>query len=262
MADVALRDVGHRQVGDDPPTVRELDQLVVGANGLADVGVGDLHPLRRARGARGVDQRQNVVGLHRAPVGLEVEVGVATADELVQRHRFDGRLAVDHDHPLDALDGDPGTDDLVHVRLLRDHHPRCRVPQEVGDLLLGIGVVNGERGPPEVHDRGIGEVELGPVDEHQGDRVTRAQAGGRQPHGNRLDSRRVLPPGASELVAAGADRRPVRVGGRSRLERLTCGAPVQSGGPLRPPPHGLDLHPPRSLSGRCLREAIRVAIAC
>ena len=94
-----------------------------------------------------------------------------------------------------------------------------------------------------MHRRGIREMELGPVGEHQGDRVAPADASGCQSGGNRLHPGRVLPPAAGELVAAGADRGPVRVCGSGRLERLTRSTPVQSGGPLGVPGDGLYAHP-------------------
>ena len=153
VADVALGDVRHRQVGDDPAAVGELDHLVVGADGLADVRVRDLHALGRTGGPRRVDQRQEVVGLDRPPGGLEVEVVVAARDELVERHGSVGGVAVDHDHVLERVGRVARGQDLVRVLLLGDRDGAARVVHEVLDLLGRVRVVDRERHRAEVHRR-------------------------------------------------------------------------------------------------------------
>ena len=92
---VALGDVRHRQVGDDVAAAREVQHRVVGAHREQHALVGELDALRVAGRARGVDQRQQVVGLDRLPGGVEVEVRVAL--ELVEQ--------VDLDHVLGASRG-------------------------------------------------------------------------------------------------------------------------------------------------------------
>ena len=155
---VALGDVGHRQVGDDVAAAREVQHRVVGVHREEHALVGELDALRVAGRARGVDQRQQVVGLDRLPGGVEVEVRVAL--ELVEQ--------VDLDHVLGAH--------AVAEARLDDADLRARVAQHELGLLGGGGVVDRERDGAEVHRGGVEQVELGPVGEHQRHRVAAAQA--------------------------------------------------------------------------------------
>ncbi len=83
------------------PARLDLEDLVAGAPLGDHVGVGQLHPLGRPGGAGGVDQAEHVVGLDRAPGGLEVELRLAHRLQLGERDRPRRRLAVDDDHVLE-----------------------------------------------------------------------------------------------------------------------------------------------------------------
>ena len=197
---VALGDVRHRQVGDDVAAAREVQHRVVGAHREQHALVGELHALRVAGGARGVDQRQQVVGLDGLPGGVEVEVLVAL--ELVEQ--------VDLDHVLGAH--------AVAEARLDDADARAGVAQQELGLLGGRRVVDRERDGAEVHGGGVEQVELGPVGEHQRHRVAAAEAELVQRAGEAAHALGVLAPGDLDLAALGAQRDRVRVGGRGRLE--------------------------------------------
>ena len=163
---VALRDVGHRQVRHHAAVVGEGDDLVERADRLDQVVVGELDALGRSRGARGVDQGEDVVGLDGAPGGVEVEAALAALHHVVKAERALGHVAVDHHHVLERAAG------LLHFKhaleecLLGDEDGAGSVTHQVLDLLGRVGVVDGEGRGAEVHRRGVGEVELRPVGEH------------------------------------------------------------------------------------------------
>jgi hypothetical protein len=211
--------------------------------------VGDLHALRRARSTGGVDQRHHVVGLYRGPRRLEVEIPLSARRNLVERDRPRRRLPVDHHHLPHRVDGVAGGEHGVQISLLGDDNAACRVVEQMLDLLDGVGVVDREGRCPEVHHGGVGEVELGPVDEHQGHRVAATEPPFRQPGGEGAHALRVLAPGEADLVALGADRDPIGVGGNRGLEGLAGGPRVQPRWTFRAPPGGRgDLHLAPSLS--------------
>ena len=124
------------------------------------VGVRRLDALGRARRARGVDQREDVVGPDRAPARLEVEVRVA------------GRAA-----PSSSTSTTSGpAADALGERALDDRDPVAGVAEQVVDLLGRARVVDAERRRAEVDRREVHDVELGPVDHHQPDGVARPDA--------------------------------------------------------------------------------------
>ena len=94
-----------------------------------------------------------------------------------------------------------------------------------------------------MHHGGVGEVELGTVREHQRHRVVLLHPERGQTPGELADAVRVLPPGAGELVPAGAECDPLGVRAGGRLERPAGGARIQSDGAFGAPLGGLDLHP-------------------
>ena len=75
VGEPAVGDVRHRQERDDRGVVGRNGHRLVQAAALGQlVGVGQLYALGRTGGARGVDQRQHVIGPDRLPRGLEIEV--------------------------------------------------------------------------------------------------------------------------------------------------------------------------------------------
>ena len=197
---VALGDVRHRQVGDDAAAALVVQHLVVRAHREQHALVREHDALGVAGRARGVDERQRVVGLDRLPGGVEVEVVVGR--ELVE--------VVDVEHVLGV--------DAVAELLLDDGDLRAGVAQEELHLLGRRGVVHRERERAEVHRRGVHEVELRAVGEHQRERVAAAQPEGVEAGGDAAHPVGVLAPGDLGLAVFGAESDAVRVLTRRRLE--------------------------------------------
>jgi hypothetical protein len=105
VADHALGDVRHRQVGNDSlaDVLVERDALLERLDGVDDVVLVDHHALGRAGGAARVDQRGEVVGFGG---GTElVEVGAAVVEQTARREHAVGQAAlgwVDHVDVLQA----------------------------------------------------------------------------------------------------------------------------------------------------------------
>ena len=220
VAAVALGDVRHRQVRDHAPVVGEGDQLVERAHRLHQVVVRQLHALRRPGGAGGVDQREHVVLLHGAPGRLEVEVVVSHLQDLVERQHAVRGVAVHHDHVLQRAARLLHGQDAVEERLLGDDDRARRVAHEELDLLGRVGVVDGEGRGADVHRRGVGEVELGPVGEHHAERVAALQAEGHEALAQGPHLARVVRPAVLRAAVLGPQGDPVRVRRRGHLERL------------------------------------------
>jgi len=109
------------------------------------VAVGDLAALGPPRGARGVDEGGEVVGVHRRAAGLDVVVGQRCAG---RDERLDRRLG-----PVDLPDvrelGQPVVqvvDGGAVLGPLDDHPARPRVGQAPLDLLRRRRLVDGQRG--------------------------------------------------------------------------------------------------------------------
>ena len=67
--------------------------------------MGELHALRRPGGAAGgVDQGQDVLRLHGAPGGLEVEFLRRLGLHVLDRQRAIGAVAVHDDHVVDSIE--------------------------------------------------------------------------------------------------------------------------------------------------------------
>ena len=140
------------------------------------------------------------LGLDRLPGGVEVEVVVG--GERVE--------VVDVEHVLGVH--------AVAELLLDDGDPRAGVAQEELHLLGRRGVVHRERKRAEVHRRGVHEVELRAVGEHQRERVAAAQPEGVEAGGDVAHAVGVLAPGDLDLAVLGAESDGVRVLPRRRLE--------------------------------------------
>lgn len=173
--------------------------------------MGELDPLRRSGGAGRVDQREDVVGLHRPPRGLEVEVGGPEGFDLGQRVGGALGLAVDDD---EVVEGDPGAQDRWQEGGLGDGDPVARIAEEVLDLLRRRRVVDREGGHPQVHRPGVDPGELGSVAEHDAEGVPALVAEGGQTCGDGPHVVAVLGPRDRDGVACGAQCHGVRVDGQ------------------------------------------------
>ena len=183
------------------------------------VPVRELHALRRARCAGGVDQSEQVVGPDGAPGRLEVEPGQGAPLELAQ--------AVDHQHVVDGGLALERRLEPVEQRRLGHGDAGTGVPQQVLDLLRRAGRVDRERNRAEVDGGRIEEVELHPVREQESERVAAAQAEAGETLGQLANALSVLAPGEALGVARHAQRdlaRPLR--GRA-LERSAEGVLVE-----------------------------------
>ena len=229
VAEAAIGDVCKRQVRDHHPARIRPGHLIDPATFRHLVGVSQLDALRRTGRARGVDQRQHIVGPDRAPALLEVEsLTRVRALELVERDRVLGR-GVEHDQVLD----DPGLRDrlprALEERRLDDHHAVGGVTDQKLDLLGRRCVVDRERRSAEMHHRGVEEVELGAVGEHEPNRVAAAHAERVKAAGEPPDAFRVLGERDHHAVADRAQRNLIEALRRGQLERLAHRACGQSG---------------------------------
>ena len=230
MVGVALGHVRRGKPRDHAAVLRELDQLLQPFARREQVAVDQLHALRWPRRAGRVDQREHVAALRLSDRSLDVEVGIA-ALHVGERERALRRLAVDHDHVLEPGRLLARLQHLCQVLLLADQRLGFGVAQQVADLLRRVGVVDRERRRPEHHRREVAEMELGPVGEHQRDRLATDDAQLGQPSGERVDALAQLAPGDRERVALGADRDIVRALGGGDAKRLRHGARVDGRAP-------------------------------
>ena len=170
--------------------------------------------LRRPGGARGVDQRQQVVGLSRRGGGLGVEAGVRALDvgqrdrALAARPRRSMTITCSTSGQLLAR--------LQHdrqERLLGDDRPsRRRRRRRRRSARASRSGRSRTASPPSRHDREVGEVELGPVDEHQRDGVAALDAERRAARRRaRRRGRAARPRSSSTSPSRGADRDAVGV---------------------------------------------------
>ena len=110
--------------------------------------------------------------------------------------------------------------DLVEELLLADDDAVAGVAEQVGDLLGRERVVDRERGRAGVQRRGVDEVELGPVGQHDADRVARPDAEAGEAGGEGADALGVLPPGEPDAAVGRGQRDVVRGARDRRLEGL------------------------------------------
>ncbi len=166
--------------------------------------MGEFDTLRRACGARGVDEGQQVGRLHGLPRGLEVEGRIGGGLEAVEG---DGafRFAVDAHQVLDLRVADRLPQDGDEL-FLGDHHVVAGVAEHVRDLFGGQRVVDRERRRAEVDRGGVEKVEFGPVGEHEADGVPAVHAEPGESGGEAFDALRVLTPGVGDGVVGGAQR--------------------------------------------------------
>lgn len=112
---------------------------------------------------------------------------------------------------------------LQHPRqelLLAHHDVSTGVAELVRDLRRGIGVVHREWDRTQVVHRGVHEVELGTVREHDRHRVALAHTESRQAPGEPADVLGVLAPGVGERAVDRAQSELVGVRGGGLLEQL------------------------------------------
>ena len=172
MADRALGDVGHRQVGDDLATAGVVERHHV-PGGLGDehhVGVRDHHALGRTGGPGRVDNGDEVarVALRRRGrqvdglTGQEVvpgEVGVELA-RLQHAEGAQGGQLVAH-----------GVEPLEEAVVLDEADDGTRVVHQVLDLVRGGGVVDRDRCGAEHEHGDVDHVEVGDVAHHHHDPI-------------------------------------------------------------------------------------------
>ena len=234
--------MGHGEIGDDPRALGELDDLLERATGGQLVGVRDLHALGRPGGARGVDQGEHVVGLDGAPRGLEVEVLRCPRLDVVEGQGAVLALAVDDHDVLEVLGALGGLANGVEEGTLGHDHAALGVAGQVLDLLGRVGVVDREGRGAQMHGGGVDPVVLGPVGEHDGERVPARDPEAGEAGGGALDPLGVLGPGDGELVALGADGRTVAGSRRRRPGRPRTSCAPRAPGSGRPPLAGCSLH--------------------
>ena len=207
--------------------VGELDDLHGALDGGEQVAVHELDALGRTRGARGVDQRQQVVRADRAPGGVDVELRIGALDVLPRRGPLPA-LTLEHDQGLECGQVRARLLEDAEVGLLDDRDLRGGVVDHIRDLLRRRGRVDRVRHRAEHHHREVGEVELGAIGEHQRDGVAAGDAQLGEPAGERVDAVAQLAPGQRDLVVLRAHRDAVaevlggdaeRLGDRARPER-------------------------------------------
>ena len=139
VAGHALGDVRHRQVRDEPlaQVVVELDAEAQALDGPCQVAVGQHHALGRTGGARGVDQRGQIVGRRQGRRRLEVE-GLAVEQRRVGVDLRPGlAIGVVQDHQvLEQRQVVPNLREaLEEARVLDDGDRGLAVTGEIGHLL-------------------------------------------------------------------------------------------------------------------------------
>ena len=157
--------VAVRQHGDRAVVGREGQRLVGGERVLQQVRLGEHHPLRVSGGSRGIDDGGDVVTGNRGRKALG-RPGVRRTRTLPGlRHRGPRlisrtrRRSVEREDHLDALQGVANLGNLgLLFRGGSDHHPRARVPDDVGGLLRGQrGIDRHRHGAQDLESRFDGE---------------------------------------------------------------------------------------------------------
>ncbi len=210
---VALGDVRGRQPRDYARLRRKLHQPLNAGDGVHQVAVGELHALRRPRGAGGVDQRQHVLGPHLRGGGIDGGLCLRVASERLDlrehEHTFGERLflgEIDDDHALQLGQVLAYLQHPLEVLALDHGEAGGGVGDHVLDLVGGVSLVDREGRRAEC-DRGeIDDVELGAVGEHDRERLSAPQPQAVKAPGEIAHAPVPLRPGERLLVALGADR--------------------------------------------------------
>ena len=218
----------------------------------------ELDALRRPGRARRVDQRQDVVGLDRGDrrrrrrsrrparstsSSASMPSG-ASPSTTITCSRSGSSLRASSTLPRNACS------------VIRICAPASR--DDVLDLVGRVGLVDRERRRPDHHRREVAEVELGPVAEHQGDRVALAQAEPRRPPASASTRSRSSPQVHEIVVALRADGDLVGAFADGDAERLGDRRGVDARAVLLlwlllhgPQPISTGRRSPRRAAGRC-----------
>ena len=216
----ALGDVGARQPRDHPRAVAGSSiSSSTRVDGRQQVAVRELDALRRPGRARRVDQRQQVVGLDRAPVRPRRRSRVGALDVAQpsvpspRRPRARSRARARAARARASSGVRNGSSTIATLR--------AGVVDHVRDLLGRGGQVDRERRRAERHRREVGDVELGPVGEHQRDACRRAARRARaRPPASASTRSRSSPQVSATSSSLRADRDAVRVVLGGEAERL------------------------------------------
>src|SRR5229473_6096767 len=220
MVGAAFRDVRVREPGDHLRAGPERWIHVEHARCVREeVPVRDLDALRRSGRARGIDQGQEIVGLHGRRRGLGVEAPVASL-KVRDVHDAVGCLSVDDDDVLDPGKVAPRCQHLRQELLLCQEDTRAGVAGDVLDLVRRIRLVDRERRGARGEHGEVADVEFRAVGQHERDSVTAAQTESGQRAGQSIDALACLPPGQRYLVAPGPERDLLRSRRRLKPERL------------------------------------------
>lgn len=177
--------------------------------------MGELDTLRISGRAARVDECQDIVAADRLPCRVEVEAGIGAGDHLVQadRVRF-GRVNTDRrDRTVCGCLSNP------FQELGFGHQNSWRsVAEQVGDLVHAACVVDRKPDGAEVHHRGVDEVKLRAVGQHDADGVTAPYAECDESGGELTDLGTVLRPGVRDGAVRIANGGLVAVPGDAPLE--------------------------------------------
>ena len=248
MGQAAVGDVRVREERHNRSTRTGLEHGIDAAAFGQLVGVGELHSLRWPGRSGGVDQGQHVVAGHGPPCGVEIEPGPRLGGvEVVERQCTVGGR-VDDDQVLDGAAERDRRPDAIQERRLGHEHAVTGICEQVRDLLRRRGVVDRERGGPEVHRRGVDEVELRTVGQDEADSVTPPDAERVKRPGVAPDPLGILGKRDRDAVGDRAQRDLVGPVGRGELKRLAHRACVQRRRPPRRPRLDRTLHRAEILS--------------
>jgi len=215
----SVGDVRRRQERSDPVTELDPEHGVEAVALEQQVSVGHLDTLGVSGGTGRVDKSDHIVGLHRAPGRLEVEVVGGGGVQVVYRDGA-GRRTVD---AHDVLDGRTAGADAVHILLLAHHDLGAGVVEQISQLLGGQRVVHRKRSGTDMLGAHLERIELDPVAHHQRNGVAPPNPQARQAGGHLPHLRRILPPRQCLGAAGCAERNGVRIDRRGALERLAQG---------------------------------------
>jgi len=216
-------DVRHRQVGDRAILLDGGEPLPDGAKAVEHGAVLERHALRWPRGAGGVHERADLVGLRPCGGGLRVEVRRAPAFQVGEAElavpvplalvplALVLSLAV-HDHGVgQARVPVPQRPPALQQCTLGDQHAGFGVVEDVGELAGRRGGVEREGDRTEQQRPQVSDVELHPGGEQQGDPVAALDPEGPQAPGHRCRTIGPLPQRQLLSRLEIAQRDPVRL---------------------------------------------------